>query len=118
VLNIRITIAILTLAASLVVTTLSQAADASYSGKAITKGGSKPFCKGSTTLSAKVTGLNIVLALPMAAGGTATIKGTMTKSGAFHASGNRFTMTGKLAGKSLVGSWKGPSCFGTFSIRS
>jgi hypothetical protein len=114
----RILTVILALATSLAVPALSQAADASFSGKSITKGGSKPFCKGSTPLTAKVTGSNIVLALPLASGGKATIKGTVGKNGAFRASGNRFTMTGKLAGKALVGTWKGPSCFGTFSIRS
>jgi hypothetical protein len=116
--NAKILHIFLSLTLSIGLPSLGQASDGHFSGKSITKGGSKPFCKGSTPLTATVTGTKIMLELPLNAGGTAKIKGTIDKKGAFRASGGRFSMTGKATAKSLSGSWRGPSCFGTFSIRT
>lgn len=90
---------------------------AEISGKSVTKGGSKPFCKGSTQISGSLDEGRIAISTPLASGGAATAKGKVDKTGSFKISGGRFTFTGKVKGKGASGSWKGPSCFGTFSLR-
>ena len=103
---------------ALVATAFNPAAAAELSGKSLTKGGSKPFCKGSTTIAASVSGDRIVIETPLAAGGPAKVQGRIGKDGAFKASGSRFTFSGKASAKGASGTWKGPSCFGTFSLRA
>lgn len=93
------------------------AAAAELSGKSKTTGGSKPFCKGSTAISGSVTKDRIVIETPLAAGGTAKVTGKVGKDGAFKANGRRFTFAGKATETSASGQWKGPSCFGSFSLR-
>lgn len=90
---------------------------AQLSGKSVTKGGTKAFCKGSTPITASLDEKSISITTPMASGGTATAKGKIDKSGAFKVSGGRITFTGKVKGKGASGSWEGPSCFGSFSLR-
>jgi hypothetical protein len=93
------------------------AANRTLSGSSRTEGGTKAFCKGSTPITASLSDTRIVIKSPMASGGTATISGSIADGGAFKASGSRFTFTGKVSGKKVSGKWKGPSCYGSFSLR-
>ena len=103
--------------AALICLAATSAAAAGLSGKSVTKGGTKAFCKGSTAISATMDEKSIAITTPLSSGGSATAKGKIDKAGAFKASGARFTFTGKVKGKSVSGTWKGPSCFGSFSLR-
>lgn len=89
---------------------------AELTGKSSTNGGKKSFCKGSTQITASLTENTIAIRTPLATGGIATVRGKLDSKGGFKASGNRFTFTGKVKGKSVSGSWKGPSCFGKFNL--
>lgn len=90
---------------------------AGLSGKSVTEGGSKPFCKGSTAISGSIDGQSITIKTPLAVGGFASATGKLDKAGAFKASGKGFTFTGSVKGKGASGNWKGPSCYGSFSLR-
>lgn len=92
------------------------ASAASLSGKSVTQGGSKPFCKGSTPITGSVDGSSISITTPKADGGSATVKGKVAKTGAFKAQAGRFSFTGKVDGGKVSGKWKGPSCYGSFSL--
>ena len=96
---------------------IAAASAAELKGKSTTQGGSKPFCKGSTSISGSINGDVITIATPLSAGGTAVAKGRIDRSGSFKASGQRFTFSGTARKTRASGNWKGPSCYGTFSLR-
>jgi hypothetical protein len=106
-----------TLLASIFMLVLTAGSALALTGKSVTEGGVKAFCKGRTTITGSIKGISISISTPLAAGGAVTAKGALDKSGSFKARGGRFTFVGTLSGKKVTGTWQGPSCYGSFFLQ-
>lgn len=96
--------------------------DGAYAGTITTTGGSRPFCKGSGPLTATVTGKTVDIPIRANDGTPGSATGTLDAKGAFVAtkklqSNGALVLTGTLAKGTLEGTWKGPSCQGTFVLK-
>ncbi|MBS7540887.1 hypothetical protein [Ancylobacter lacus] len=90
--------------------------DGASAGTGATDGGTKPFCKGTFKVKATVKGEANAVTVPVADGGSVTLSGKVAANGAFSPTDGRFTHSGTISGKALIGKWRGPSCYGTLSL--
>lgn len=113
------------LAAALVATLAAPAAaanlDGVYSGASSIATGTKDFCTGNAPTRATVSGDSIVIDGQAYDGVEARGTGTVKADGSFSAvkvgkDGGQVTYAGKISGRNLVATWKGPICTGTLSL--
>lgn len=113
------------LAAVLVVSVIAPAGAASvdgvYSGASSIATGTKEFCTGNAPTRATVSGDSIVIDGQAYDGVEARGTGSVKADGSFTAvkvgkDGTQVAYSGKISGRNLVATWKGPICAGTLSL--
>ena len=97
-------------------------ADGTYSGTITTTGGTRSFCKGTGPLTGTVKGMAVEIQIKANDGTPGPAKGTLDSKGAFVAtkmlqSNGALVLTGTVKAGTMDGTWKGPSCTGTFTLK-
>ena len=97
-------------------------ADGSYSGTLTTTGGTRSFCKGTAPLTGTVKGMAVAINIRANDGTPGPATGSLDGKGAFVAtktlqSNGALVLTGAVKAGTMEGTWKGPSCSGTFSLK-
>lgn len=95
--------------------------DGVYSGASSIATGSKDFCTGNAPTRATVSGDSIAIDGQAYEGVEARGTGTVKADGTFTAvkvgkDGGQVAYAGKISGRNLVATWKGPICTGTLSL--
>lgn len=95
--------------------------DGVYSGASSIATGTKDFCTGNAPTRATVSGGSIVIDGQAYEGVEARGTGTVKPDGSFAAEkvgkdGGKVVYVGKVTGRDLVATWKGPLCTGTLSL--
>jgi hypothetical protein len=95
--------------------------DGVYSGASSIATGAKDYCTGNAPTRATVSGDAIAIDGQAYEGVEARGTGTVKADGSFSAvkvgkDGGQVTYLGKISGRNLVATWKGPVCAGTLSL--
>jgi hypothetical protein len=109
------------LVAASTVPALSASLDGVYSGASSIATGTKDFCTGNAPTRATVSGDSIVIDGQAYDGVEARGTGTVAANGSFTAEkvgkdGSKVTYSGKITGRDVIATWKGPICTGTLSL--
>ena len=96
--------------------------DGAYSGTITTTGGTRSFCKGTSPLTGTVKGMAVAINIKANDGTPGPATGTLDSKGVFVAtktlqSNGALVLSGKVKAGTMDGTWKGPSCSGTFSLK-
>jgi hypothetical protein len=102
---------------------LAASFDGTYEGASSIATGTAAYCTGNAYTRATVYGDAITIQGPAYEGVAADGHGTVKADGSFTASkptkdGAAVAYSGKISGKNLIATWKGPACTGTLSLQS
>ena len=97
--------------------------DGTYEGASSIATGTAAYCTGNAYTRATVSGGSIVIQGQAYEGVNADGHGSVGADGTFTAQkptkeGAGVTYTGRISGKNLVATWKGPACAGTLSLQA
>jgi hypothetical protein len=119
----RVVLAVSTAVVLVAAAGAAHAADFSgvYSGASSIATGTKDFCTGNAPTRATVTGDTIVIDGQAYEGVEARGTGSVHGDGTFSAvkvgkDGGQVSYSGKISGRNLIATWKGPICTGTLSL--
>jgi hypothetical protein len=97
-------------------------ADGAYVGSSKTLGGTIAACKGGQPMKGTIRGNGVRLFSAARDGTTRPAVGLVGFGGVFEAvkklnTGGIIRYNGKVTARGISGKWRGPTCFGTFSLK-
>ncbi|MEJ1157803.1 hypothetical protein [Prosthecomicrobium sp. N25] len=112
--------AVLALAAALVLAGPAAAQEGRYSGASSIAGGTGK-CWGNAPADGVVSGGTVTIRYVAYDGTQASVSAQLGKDGTFSAShaikdGKTIAYAGKVTGRGIVATWKGPDCYGTLDL--